>query len=212
VLPHPLPDLYCGAPVVVSGTYVGKLPPELTLSGTLPCGGSWSQQVPVCPAGDVPLGKVFVKQRIDDLIARSWLHEDVSLAREALMLSTGSSVPSAVAAMVAFKCSSSKHRRLAEAKRRGGKLEVAKFAVGGAAAVTVVGAVAAGFGDLGASMGNLPVADLAAAAQDALLGGLDGIASGGCCEADPAQCVEGIQFCCTEIGSGCLQCVKILFT
>ena len=36
--PDPIPDLFCGNPLVVSGKFTGEFPGVLTLSGTLPTG------------------------------------------------------------------------------------------------------------------------------------------------------------------------------
>lgn len=36
--PDPIPDLFCGNPLVVSGKFAGEFPGALTLYGTLPSG------------------------------------------------------------------------------------------------------------------------------------------------------------------------------
>jgi hypothetical protein len=43
--PFPIPDLFCGNPLVVSGKFHGEFPGTLTLMGTLPTGEVYRSQV-----------------------------------------------------------------------------------------------------------------------------------------------------------------------
>ncbi|PNH02127.1 Inter-alpha-trypsin inhibitor heavy chain H4 [Tetrabaena socialis] len=70
--PFPLPDLFCGMPLVVSGKYSGDWPAHgISLNGTVPSGAGWSSN-PVMPGKDtsLPLDKVFIKSRLDMLTAQ----------------------------------------------------------------------------------------------------------------------------------------------
>ena len=39
--PYPIPDLFCGLPLVISGKYTGQWPESITLNGTMPDGNIW---------------------------------------------------------------------------------------------------------------------------------------------------------------------------
>jgi len=157
VYPFPIPDLFAGAPVMISGKIMGGLPPEVQLQGKLADGSLWQRAIPV--ANDlgnnvltVPLDKVFIKQRIDLLTAKAWLLEEQSLEKEVTSLSLEYGIPSAHTKLCAFETTEAKQKQMEQDKKKGGGSNVAKYAVGGAAGCMVLGALAgASFGDVGAT-------------------------------------------------------------
>lgn len=110
VYPNPIPDLFCGAPLVVSGRYIGQHPTVLGIRGTLPDGSQWSKQIPVYWTANVPVSKVFAKQQLDLLTASHWMAGgDASsdpavkqLRQRIVNVSVKNSVPCAYTEMVAF--------------------------------------------------------------------------------------------------------------
>ena len=92
IYPFPIPDLFVGSPVMVSGKIQGGLPPTVELKGRLANGVEWSQQVQVVEdlgnnALNIPLDKVFIKQRIDLLTGQAWLQQEKSLEQEVVAIS-----------------------------------------------------------------------------------------------------------------------------
>ncbi|CAE7938274.1 unnamed protein product, partial [Symbiodinium sp. KB8] len=165
VYPSPIPDLYCGAPVVVSGRYIGQHPQVIGIRGRLPDGRAWERQIPVFSSSLVPVTKVFARQQLDLLVSGHWLaggdsskDPKVMAMREKIVaISVANSVPCAHTAMVAFPTTEKEvqERRAAEAdpaKRnakmadpkskasKGGLPTGAKVALG----VVAVGAAVAG--------------------------------------------------------------------
>jgi hypothetical protein len=71
--PFPVPDLFLGAPLVISGKYSGKFPHTIQLAGRQASGQDLAMAVPVQPAGDVPGSRVFLKQQLELKTAKAWL-------------------------------------------------------------------------------------------------------------------------------------------
>ena len=206
IYPYPIPDLFCGRPLVLSGRFHGTMPQLVGLAGTLPGGAPYSQKVGVSASSGIPLDKVFVKQRLDIMTAKQWLTEDSSLKAEIVKLSVASGVPCAHTSMVGFNVRRTDLPKV-ELQRKMGSMKVAGLAVGGAAGIAVIGAVALSFGDLGGTLGNLPVGE----AMDALSGDFVSIAmeAGTLCESlancaieDVVGAAQGVGACCCAIAAG----------
>jgi hypothetical protein len=123
--PFPLPDLFCGAPIVVSARYTGTHPTQVFIRGRMP-NGAWTEwSCPVLATSHVPVAKVFARKQLDILIAKHWLlgadsgdavaeedasgrlsHEQIAeLARmraEIIDISTSQQVPCPYTTMVGF--------------------------------------------------------------------------------------------------------------
>jgi len=203
--PFPIPDLFVGLPLLVSGKYSGVFPATIQLNGRLPNGDVWTQTVNTTKAAFIPLEKVFVKQRLDILTAAAWVQDnDPRMVQQIVNLSIESEVPCQHTSMVGIETTQSKFEEMKKDKHSGKKVIPSKYAVGGAAAVAVIAGVglAIGFGDIGATIANAPV-------LDALAGGLgDAIAPvfeavGGCC----GGCFDGIGDCCGD----CFDCIEEVF-
>lgn len=99
--PQPLPDLFAGAPVVISGRFTGKPAGALTVTGD----GDWQTTVPATPSGNPSLGAVWARARIRDLEDRYVTRERVdttSLEREIVDTSLRYKVLSRFTAFVAI--------------------------------------------------------------------------------------------------------------
>ena len=182
------------------------MPQLVGLAGTLPGGAPYSQKVGVSASSGIPLDKVFVKQRLDIMTAKQWLTEDSSLKAEIVKLSVASGVPCAHTSMVGFNVRRTDLPKV-ELQRKMGSMKVAGLAVGGAAGIAVIGAVALSFGDLGGTLGNLPVGE----AMDAISGDFVSIAmeAGTLCESlancaieDVVGAAQGVGACCCAIAAG----------
>jgi hypothetical protein len=68
--PFPVPDLFMGAPLTISGKYEGKFPEEVKLLGTGPDGKPFTVSMAPRTSDVIPVSKVFIKQRLDLLTAR----------------------------------------------------------------------------------------------------------------------------------------------
>jgi len=161
IYPFPVPDLFVGSPVMVSGKIQGGLPPVVEIKGRLANGQEWSNRIQVMEdlgnnALDVPLDKVFIKQRIDLLTGKAWLQREAILEDEVVALSVQYGVPSVHTNMCAFETTKAKQASMEAARKSGKSIRLAKYAVGGAAGVLVLGAMAgADFGNVGASAANM---------------------------------------------------------
>ena len=170
-------DLFLGAPIILSGQYQGSyFPKQVTLTGTLATGQQYAVSVPVQPAGTVPVERVFLKQRLEILTAKGWLQDSHQIMQQVVALSTAASMPCAHTTMIAFETTPEMLRKFQQKQGTGGpsgelyevdsnggagmagrkglsNAAIGALAVGGT--IMVVGASAAAFGDLAATIGNV---------------------------------------------------------
>eukprot|EP00466_Bigelowiella_natans_P015012 jgi/Bigna1/66825/fgenesh1_pg.2_\ len=146
--PYPIPDLFSGKPVCVSGRYEGVLPASIVVQGLLPNGTVFRQEVKKSTSDLIPVGRVYAKGCIDDLTARYWLWEDAKLMEQVIQLSVAENMPSAYTTVVAFETTAKKKQQ--EKKKRGKssaarkKPSMSKGAMVGTLAVGGVLAIGAG--------------------------------------------------------------------
>ena len=203
ILPFPVPDLFAGAPVMISGKCAGGLPPTIEVQARVAGGAVWQRSIPVATdlqnnATAIPLDKVFVKQRIDLMTARAWLTQEQYMEQQVIDLSLKHGVPCAHTKLCAFEISLKNETAMKNQKASRGAVSVAKYAVGGAAGVMVIGAMAGGFGDIGASLSNAGgmIAGAGSMIGSIDIGGLD-VPDLSCiaeCAAD-APCIEPLVAC-----------------
>lgn len=177
IYPFPIPDLFLGAPIILSGKYQNAVfPSQVELTGTLATGQPYSVKMPVLPAGNVPVERVFLKQRLEILTSKGWLQDSPEIMAQVVQLSTAASMPCAHTTMIAFETTpqqlakfetqhggNTQGGELYEANSGGGpgvsgrrglsRGAIGALAVGGT--IMVVGASAAAFGDVAATMGNV---------------------------------------------------------
>jgi len=197
LFPRPIPDVFCGQPLLVSGKYEGKWPDAVVVRGVLPTGAGWVQECPSLPAGQLPLYKVFVKAHLDWLTADAWLHNNPPhMVDKIISISMNNSVPSAYTSMVSFETTNDKWQQMQATPLQDRRKMIARWAIGGAAGVGVVGGVAAAlaFGDLLASVANSPITDAMGGGAD-LMDGLMGMG-------DLCSCCDG----CADCADGCAAC------
>eukprot|EP00488_Nonionellina_sp_1-RS-2012_P003530 TRINITY_DN7538_c0_g1_i1.p1 TRINITY_DN7538_c0_g1~~TRINITY_DN7538_c0_g1_i1.p1 ORF type:complete len:121 (+),score=49.73 TRINITY_DN7538_c0_g1_i1:55-363(+) len=70
IYPKTIPDLFMNGPIVISGRYSGQMPQQIILKGKLQNGAILA--IPIrCDVSDIiPIDKVFLKQRMDQLTAQ----------------------------------------------------------------------------------------------------------------------------------------------
>lgn len=219
LFPYPIPDLFCGQPVLVCGKWEGNWPEAITLNGALPNGQVWSLQIKTNATTRIPLHKVFVKQQLDAITAAGWLEDDQQQVKQAVQLSCAASVVCPHTQMVGFQTTPQEWAKMQAKIRHNKRVRIAKYAIGGAAAVAVVaGAVAFfAFGSVGATVANAPIGDAAVSLGGAgdLLGGGGGGGGGDCCGCDGCDgcgdCCDCDCDCdCDCIGDECLDCLQDL--
>ncbi|EFJ49032.1 hypothetical protein VOLCADRAFT_104477 [Volvox carteri f. nagariensis] len=190
--PFPLPDLFCGMPLLVAGKFRGAWPPlrpldqgqqdqgqggGVCVNGMLPNGTAWSSN-PVYPGkeSDLPLDKIFIKNRLDLLTAQAWLEGNPpQLVNNIVDLSIATGVPCAHTRTVTFETTRKDFAALQHAANTGGrrKINYAKYAIGGAAGLVVLAGLGVGaafaFGDVGATAANAGAYDPAPVSSILLL-------------------------------------------
>eukprot|EP00485_Elphidium_margaritaceum_P000756 CAMPEP_0202688042 /NCGR_PEP_ID=MMETSP1385-20130828/3579_1 /ASSEMBLY_ACC=CAM_ASM_000861 /TAXON_ID=933848 /ORGANISM="Elphidium margaritaceum" /LENGTH=718 /DNA_ID=CAMNT_0049342919 /DNA_START=32 /DNA_END=2188 /DNA_ORIENTATION=- len=180
--PFPIPDLFIGAPVVIAARYTStECPKKITIRGYDPHGEQYTIACQVDKRNDLPVEKIFIKQQIDLMTADAWLSQSKSLESEVAALSMHTNMPSMYTDVVMYETTqllldqeekklndlineqndddelnNNRHRRSKlMAKMKNNKKTVAALAVGGTFAVVAVGAMT--FGDVQATMDNIPI-------------------------------------------------------
>lgn len=157
IFPNPIPDLFSGAPICLSGKFHGQLPGTIVARGTFTASGA-PLDVPcqVHWAPNVPLDRVFVKQRLDYLIAAAWLTKDENIKKEIVALSVQENVPCAHTSMVAVQPANEQAEKdLRDPNKSRSSSALAAACVGGLAGVVIVGAATGQFGDVAATASGL---------------------------------------------------------
>eukprot|EP00497_Spongosphaera_streptacantha_P004234 TRINITY_DN5088_c0_g1_i1.p1 TRINITY_DN5088_c0_g1~~TRINITY_DN5088_c0_g1_i1.p1 ORF type:complete len:188 (-),score=41.54 TRINITY_DN5088_c0_g1_i1:3-566(-) len=74
--PPRIPDLFVGGPILVAGKYRGDFPGSINVRGMLADGQRFEIVVGTDRSEVVPVHRVFLKQRVDMLVAQNWLYQD----------------------------------------------------------------------------------------------------------------------------------------
>jgi len=184
--PYPIPDLFCGMPLVIAGKYAGDWPPEVVVNGRLPSGQPWSSK-PVAPAQQagppLPLDKVFIKARLDLLTGQAWLdNNNATAVGKVVELSVATGVPCAYTRTIGFECTRANYQAMQAqyAQGRSRKMDYALIALGGVAGIAIVAGAAAAFafGDLGATIANAGVFEGIGGAFEGMGDAIGGAAAG----------------------------------
>jgi hypothetical protein len=100
VYPSNIPDLTSASPLMIYGRYRGKFPENVIAKGLLGDLSSFSTDLTVQSAKDMPLDKVFAKNVIDLLTAEAWFSEDKQLKEKIAKLSIQTGVLSEYTRMI----------------------------------------------------------------------------------------------------------------
>ena len=103
VEPARLPDLFAGAPLVVTGRFTGAAAGSVVVTGTTPDGGAFTTAVPAVATADAGLGPLWARGRIRDLEDRyiAGTGDNQALERDIVATSVRFSVLSRFTAFVA---------------------------------------------------------------------------------------------------------------
>lgn len=103
IYPMPIPDLFMGNPLSISGYYQGNFPERVTVHGFLANGTKWSSSVKVDMSDVVPVSKVFIKQRMDMLTSQFWLLQEAEMQRQVTEISCKNQIASAYTTMISYE-------------------------------------------------------------------------------------------------------------
>jgi uncharacterized protein YegL len=88
-------DLYCGAPVRITGRFEGGLVPNelLFLTGTLPDGSAFRCPVEFRLSEHMPISLITAKDELDQLVAKAWLGQMPGAMEDAVTFSCECGIP-----------------------------------------------------------------------------------------------------------------------
>ena len=204
--PFPIPDLYLGQPILLSGRFQGTWPAMCNISGTDAEGRRISILVPTFGECAIPLKALFVKQRLDLMVANAWYTNSEKDKDACVKLSVQENVPCLFTQVVGFEASPTEIKSFQKEKKlkkgMGTGTKVALIA-GGIAAVGLVAFAVYQFGDMGATAAG--VSSAFSGAGGAIGNAFSGLTSHcQCCGADCACCdVCGT---CGGLGNACGTC------
>ncbi|XP_060205986.1 uncharacterized protein LOC132633521 isoform X2 [Lycium barbarum] len=146
-----LPDLLSSRPLIVSGRFIGTCPDSVKVSGTLADSTNFEVDVKVQKAKDFPLERVFARRQIETLTANAWFSGSKQLEEMVVKLSLQTGVPSEYTNLVLVENKKEKQTSKLEAvdEKASDHLNVEK--------IIYLRALGVGFGDLKATVDNLPV-------------------------------------------------------
>lgn len=155
--PPTIQDLSTECPVIISGSYEGKLPESLKVRGTLADMSSFVTDLKISKAKDIPLDKVFAQTRVDTLTAKAWFTRSKEVEKQVADISMQTGVPSEYTRMILFQTDSWNHGPDAitiqgkEAYDKSSTLKMVR-----SQKIMVLQSLGFGFGDLIKTAENLP--------------------------------------------------------
>lgn len=161
IYPFPIPDLFVGSPVVVSGRYKGVFPREIQVKAKTPNGSTFAVTVQTLLATHIPVDKIFVKQRLDLLIANDWLlgQKNPEMKETIVTASVEASMPCPYTNMVLYQTTEEELKKADGEEAKGGApkkrsgVGAGTLAVAGIVVLGATAAAAVAFGDVALSAG-----------------------------------------------------------
>jgi len=200
--PFPMPDLFVGAPLIVTGQFEGQLPSQIVVRGLLSNGQLTEYIIPVFSKEQIPVKKIAAKMQLEYMIAQYWLsseREQKDLKNKIVMTSVQQSIPCAMTNTVAYEVAptriASQHK---QKKHKAGGFP-AGAAVGGVVLVGAAIGLGFAFGSVAATVANADVLSSFAEVGN-FFGNLDlGSVDPNCCD-----CLSNLS--CFGIGDGACNC------
>ncbi|KAK1301889.1 hypothetical protein QJS10_CPB12g01809 [Acorus calamus] len=152
VYPFNFPDLSNRSPLVVSGRYRGHIPDSCKASGTLSDLTDFVTELKVRRTEVLPLNKVLVKQHIDLLTSQAWFSESKLQEEKVTKLSLQYGVPSEYTFMVLMHIDKEKNAT----EQAANKIDLQKYSDPKNGKITLIQASRIGFGDVTATIENIP--------------------------------------------------------
>jgi len=106
IFPGAIPDLTCGAPLVVTGTYKGAFPQSIVVSGYDSAGAQQRIQISCDAAADAPIKQLVTRHRLDILISNWWIAEERdkdALKKQAVSASVHNAIPCVFTQSIAYE-------------------------------------------------------------------------------------------------------------
>ena len=160
-------------------------------------------------AHDIPIKKMFVRQKLDLLVGQAWLTGSHGTKGAAIAYSVQESVPCPYTRIVAYETTQEKKKK-EEEMGGGGRMGIGKtaglaaLAVGG---VVLIGFAAMNFGDVAATLANAGTAVVAVGNVVANVAGTDITY---CCHLCSADCLHPLLSCCShDVVAPCLHCISV---
>uniref|UniRef100_M4DJ47 VWFA domain-containing protein n=1 Tax=Brassica campestris TaxID=3711 RepID=M4DJ47_BRACM len=209
VCPSNIPDLTSSSPLMIYGRYRGKFPENVKANGLLGDFSSFSVELTVQSAKDMPLDKVFAKNVIDLLTAEAWFSEDKQLIEKVTKLSIQTGVPSEYTRMIQLENTeeASKQSDTGGKKKTASNGEKQKLI----SRTIPLQKFSIGFGDITATRENVPPGYGEQRAPDAAEKFVKAASS--CCVSlcNKCCCMCCVQ-CCTKLNDQCVLVFTQLFT
>ncbi|CAK9155194.1 unnamed protein product [Ilex paraguariensis] len=157
VYPSRIPDLSSECLLIVSGRYRGEFPENLKAIGKLADMSSFTVDLKVQEAKDIPLDKVLAKQQIDLLTAQAWFSEDKELQEKVAKMSVQNGIVSEYTCMILTETEKGKKAtESAGIPKVPSKTEPQKMEDTKRQKMMVLRNLGVGFGNLTATSENLP--------------------------------------------------------
>ncbi|KAK1281224.1 hypothetical protein QJS04_geneDACA004889 [Acorus gramineus] len=207
VYPFNFPDLSNRSPLVVSGRYRGHIPDSCKARGTLSDLTDFITELKVRRTEAIPLNKVLAMQHIDLLTSQAWFSESELLEEKVTKLSLQYGVPSEYTFMVLLRIDKEKNAT----EQAANKIDLQKYGDPKNGKITLIQALRIGFGDVAATIENLPAGYGEAKPPEAAAEVLIKVVS--CCNriADCCCCMCCIQIC-NQMNDKCVTTLTQLCT
>mmetsp|Transcript_13398 Transcript_13398/g.16879 ORF Transcript_13398/g.16879 Transcript_13398/m.16879 type:complete len:818 (+) Transcript_13398:241-2694(+) len=208
IYPFPIPDLFCGAPLTVTGQFTGQFPGQVVVRGKNCLGQDVQFNLQCFRKEEVPISKIFAKMQLDFLIANWWLaeaREQSALNAKVVESSCEHSIPCAFTQTVCYETQPAPPGEEKQKK----KTNKGKFPKGAAiGGVVIVGAAigaAVAFGSIAGTIDGSLVGDAMNAIGDGGMAAIDGI--GDLFSGIDGDCCSGLNdICCFDIEGLCGGC------
>ncbi|ETO23352.1 hypothetical protein RFI_13832 [Reticulomyxa filosa] len=105
IYPFPVPDLFANAPIVIATNFKKSKdnPKKATVKGYEASGSEIKIPVNIRATPNIPVDKIFAKERLDLLTAQAWLLEDEKSEELVVQESIAHCIPSQYTSIVAFE-------------------------------------------------------------------------------------------------------------
>lgn len=205
IFPYPIPDLFCGNPLVISGK--ASVPFDHALvQGLLPNGQMFQVQIPILRA-PIELHKVFARQRLDYMIGQAWKTDRPEDVNAVVRMACMYSIPTPYTVLVGYEVKPSMHSQR-KAKNTTNLETIEGIMLVSMGAIIVITGLSLAFGDVAGTMANAIMSTSVFYGDNMFFGGPGGgggstncgncncSGDGGCCNC--CDCCD----CCHHNGGG----------
>ncbi|XP_071742419.1 uncharacterized protein [Rutidosis leptorrhynchoides] len=158
VYPSVVPDICSEGPLIIFGHYRGGFPDTLKARGILAAEdmSDITIDLKVHRAKDVPLDKVLAKQQIEQYTTQAWFLQDKKLEEKVAKVSMQTGVVSEYTRMILLETVQDKQATSSDIKQGKKETNTQKMEKSSAAMIKVLQPLGVGFGNLIATIENIP--------------------------------------------------------